>query len=1177
VSALVWIAVPQGRVLNGKAVLSVVITPQLTESLTDAGMTDWPLLLNAQGVKVTVQTRQAGSTTPDATAPPATLRSAARSDVWRQFSQDLAVVPFTRPRGYHPPAVAKTSEDATKVRDTYKRATFAVADPQKVEEQLQNWRGEGEPVRQAVPDLAVRRDEKPDFHRAVAMLREHPEMLRLLGLIVDVELEGLPESTADREISVTWEASPVPVESRWTRYEFDGSLFLPASDGDIAAGMVDLTVPGRWRIVTFDVDAGVAKLRGAARSLSEDRSRRNEGAPSAGSVPSLPALRSAGMMLTRVGREERLTRKSAQGLAASAGGDADKVLMAEDLALGYRIDVRPQDSDTWFSLHRRHATYAMGDVEIVVEDEEGHVKPHAAVIDDAGLHTDEVVARWDGWSLSLPRPRLDGSPSPVRRNGLVQMDYEFEVRYLPVPASLVELEFGRAYQLRARVADLAGGGLGLRDAAAGSAADLETYVRYEPIPPPRLVSPDGLMVVDDQAPGGFRIDSSVVGPGGSLERLVIRSEPTDDGFSTTGFDGDPAYPHNHGRRVEPPVTTFAIAEQHGVLRLTDEAGVTNASRAFFGGRAGEVALDGGAAGPMPDPAALGMAAAVLVQPGLLDEEGPDDRPWEGTWPDVVGKSVELAAGPRGSRPRVRWLTEDDQTSPDGAASPRVQVVLPPGCQVDVELTSTVLGDWIDRFALNRFLSEGSPEGSPTAAQNAMVAGRHPLMSPPRPLMLTHAVRRPLEKPHGKASADRHAGETVARILPTDDPLWGVHVPSTGSVDVTATWEEWGDAPAPTSASAAVAQLNVQRGATSLPGLSHDFGDTKHRMVTFGLTAVSRFRDCFAETDEASLFRLDGALDPVPVPSTARPRPPVVVSVVPAFAWQEERGSGTVTRHRLSGRLRVELARPWFTTGEGEALAVVVWPHDEASLPDELREQVTWSNRDPIHTTPAPPVLPGESMFTGFQGSPVDVRLFEDGPDVRALVYPVFFHEGHWYADVEVPGVAAASYSPFVRLAVARFQGESLLGPGLDLRMSTVVTADLAPVLPDRHLVVRRAAGGLDFTLSGLARVSDTQANRVFASLERFAPGASPDGVDLTSLALGDPGFPAWVRVAGATVTGTVNQALPTLGLPADAGPLRLVVREVEELHSNVSALGVDAPSELADRTVFVDVVDLSDL
>ncbi|MGI8901999.1 MAG: hypothetical protein ACR2HA_13940 [Nocardioides sp.] len=1176
-STLMFVPVPSGRVRDGKPVLSLVMTPRLTTDLATAGMADWPAVVRAPGVSFRVLTRAAGSTTPDAAEPTVTLRSTARSEVWQRFFATIGVTPFTRPRGYHAPVVARTSDDATKVRDTYQGAAVAFADPETVQQELQRWEGEGEDERQAVLDAPEHRDPVPDFHRAVAMLREHPHVLRLLGLVVDLELDGVPEAAADREVSVTWDASPVPVQQRWTRYDFDGTLFLPAAAGDIGGGMVDLTDPDRWRILTFDVDGGVGKLRGAARTLAVERSRRGEAAPGDAmspapaddrddaARPSLPPLRSAGLMLTRVARAQRLKEKSAQGLAASTGANADKVLTAEDLVLGYRIDVRIQDSDTWFSLHRRRATYRIGDLaEIVVDDEEGHVKPHAAVLDDKGLRTDEVVARWDGWSLSVARPRLDGGISTNRRSE-VEMPYDFEVRYTVVPKSLLELEFGRVYQVRARVADLAGGGLALRDRPAGGAAESETYVRYEPIPPPRLVPPVGLLVPDDQAPGRFRIDPDVVGPGGSLERLVIRSDPDGAGFSTAALDADPDYPANRVRRFEAPVTTFPIAEQHGVLRLADSTGVERASRAFVDGRAGEPHVDVAELSQLPDPAALGLAAAVLAQPGLVERVVHEDRPWEGSWPDLAGKELELAAGPPGSTPLVRWLTEDNAASPDGEASPRVQVVLPPGCQVDVEVTSSVLGERIARFALNRFMAEGSPVGGSTAAQNAMAQGRHPLLSPPRRLTLTHAVRRPLQAAHGRVTV-----ETMARIVPTDNPVWGIHVASTASVDVTASWQEWGDAPEPTQASAPVAQLNVRRGAERLPELSHDFGDTKHRQVIFDVTSVSRFRDCFVDTD-AELFRLPGPLEEVSVLSTARPTPPVVVSVVPAFAWQQDRAAGSLTRHRLGGRLRVELARPWFTTGEGEALAVLVWPGAEDELPEAVREQVTWCNRDPIHATATLPALATESQFTGFQAA-VDVPLAPGGPEVRALAFPVFFHENHWYADVELPGVAAASYSPFVRLAVARFQGQSLVAPD-DLRMSSVVTVELSQVLPDRHLEVTRVAGGVQVKLSGLARLAEHQANRIFASLERRV--GAPGG-DLTSLGLGDPDFPAWTRVAGGTTTGVVGESL-SLTPPADGGPLRLVVREVEEMRSDASVLGVDAPDELAHRTVFVDVVDLSDL
>ena len=616
------------------------------------------------------------------------------------------------------------------------------------------------------------------------------------------------------------------------------------------------------------------------------------------------------------------------------------------------------------------------------------------------------------------------------------MPYDFEVDYEPVPASLLELEFGRAYAVRARVADLAGGGLQLRDRPVGGPTKLETYVRYEPLPPPRLVPPAGLMVLDDSAAGGFRIDSSVVGPGGSNERLVIRSEPDGDGFSTASFDSDPAYPDNNPRRFEAPLTTFALAEQHGVLRLSDETGAELASRAFVGGQAGEVSPAGLEAAQLSDPAALGMAVAVLTQPGLLDDEKSDDRPWEGAWPRRVAKDLELAPGGPQSEPRVDWRDRGQPrlTRPRGFSSG-------PGC-APARLPGGgrgllhVLGDWIGRFALNRFLSEPLPDEDDdedldvdaNQAQNAMVRGRHPLLSPTRWLLLTHAVRRPLDPAHGSALARRDAGETVARIAPTDDePVWGIHVASTGSVDVCASWQEWGDAPEPMAASAVVAQVNLPRGTARLPELTMTSATPSTAWSPSG-DGGQPFRDCFVDDDPTS-SGCAGELDVVSVKSTARPLQPVVVSVVPAFPGRRTRRRH-VTRRRLGGRLRVELARPWFTTGEGEGLAVLVWPGAEEPPPRAVREpgHLVQPRPHPRHGRPAC-ACRGEQL-AGFR-PPSTSRSSPGGPAVRALVYPVFIHDGHWYADVELPGVVRESYSPLVRLAVARFQADSLRrhGPG----------------------------------------------------------------------------------------------------------------------------------------------------
>src|SRR5262249_698720 len=72
------------------------------------------------------------------------------------------------------------------------------------------------------------------------------------------------------------------------------------------------------------------------------------------------------------------------------------------------------------------------------------------------------------------------------------------------------------------------------------------------------------------------------------------------------------------------------------------------------------------------------------------------------------------------------------------------------------------------------------------------------------------------------------------------------------------------------------------------------------------------------------FQLAHTQDALDLLSTARPPAPVVLGVVPGFSWQRSQPAANRIEHaRRAQRLRVELARPWFQTGAGEQLAVVL--------------------------------------------------------------------------------------------------------------------------------------------------------------------------------------------------------------------------------------------------------------
>jgi hypothetical protein len=98
----------------------------------------------------------------------------------------------------------------------------------------------------------------------------------------------------------------------------------------------------------------------------------------------------------------------------------------------------------------------------------------------------------------------------------------------------------------------------------------------------------------------------------------------------------------------------------------------------------------------------------------------------------------------------------------------------------------------------------------------------------------------------------------------------------------------------------------------------------------------------------------------------------------------------------------------------------------------------------------------------------------------------------WFADVAFP--ATGSYSPLVRLAVARYQSHGL--PGLEL--STVVRTDFVPLLPDRTCRVEVRAEGAAVRLEARTP-TEVVANRVDAVLERKLADGDPQAGQAASL------------------------------------------------------------------------------
>ncbi|MFC9659819.1 hypothetical protein ACFVJ5_06240 [Nocardia sp. NPDC127606] len=1144
-SEILWVAVPDGR--DGTELsLRVLVVPRLSEgTLSDFGLTDWPSILTDQ-VGFQLRVRSAAGERVIGRSP--RLVSQAKSALWAEFfGGDAGFVRQWEDRTVQPPRVSDTSNTARKVAATLRTVTRTGAErtPEETEatvrDQIAGWNGAATPP---VPDeIAPPPPVVADFHRTVSNLREHPSVLLELGLIFELRCEAADLDVGTAQLSVRCTDPPFLrnlVTSPWTRYELTPASFRPApmaeGSSGIRAGLLDLSdsasltdpgapaAPRRWAIATFDIDGGADGFRQAAHDFALNPPEN----------ATMPPVRSSGISLIRPGRAREFAARSGAGRRARAIGDA--VFSAEDLVLGYRVDIR-REGTPWLSVCERDADYRVNGVDIVSGREEGHVKPFAAVRGADGLlRADEVVVRWDGWSLALPSPNLRGDTAGPARNPAQPLPFDFRCAFTVPPRSMPALRFADLYQMRVRIADMAGGGLTAAELADATVASTGvSYLRHDPVPPPEVHGP------------------AVLAPGAAVVRLVIRS----DFDRTVGqiSASDPDYPAVDARVLRPPTAPFVLIEQHRVLdELTDEESFRLAQRA--------IDADGSGSG-LPDPVASGVRAHVRAgQAGLVTPIG-DHSAWAPGWPDFASKTLQLHEQSGDRAISVRW---------NGAV---LIVALAKGKEATIELSSTLDGELSNHLAISDFLAGGGA-GEAAISPDSTKLGRNPAVTPPIRVTVVHAVKRPLRQPLWALPATaviRGAHDPTVLLTPTFPPVGadaGLDPDSTGRLEVAAAWTEISDTGPEATATRRPVQIAHLHSQTIAPGeapqvrIRHEFGDTGHRVIDYTLTAVSRFRQYFKAGEPESAFAVDRTQAPVVVPSCARPTAPVVLGVVPAFGWRTERiGTDRIELTRDSGRLRVEVARPWYETGDGEQLAVVLAPGADPS--PAVREAVSRMGRDPLFGTPATRPFPPAAWFPASTGQ-VTVFVPELGESVTIAPHPVSPGGDRWFADVEIaapPG--ERSYNPFTRLVVARYQRSSLDG----MSLSPLVVADSVPLLPDRKVVVERSGAELRITVTG---TSPNPLNRLTVFLESCPGPHAPDTVDaVVTDPAESPDLPAWRPVPGHAVERAADGRIPPLPLPPESGHLRLRLRETENLPGSDAA---DLPVDLHLRNVFVATIVL---
>ncbi|MFD7160933.1 hypothetical protein ACFV9C_40560 [Kribbella sp. NPDC059898] len=332
-----------------------------------------------------------------------------------------------------------------------------------------------EPDPNAPPTPRLPRPEH-DFHAKVASFGSTPALLRRLGLAVDAVLDGLDPVAARAALAgATWVSVTITsadedlqvLPPRRTSVLVDGPVFTAQSSSDWVGGALPLG-EDEWVVLDADPDASGLKLDQFSRNLVRQYASEANGDPGT----SAPAtIRATGFALARRGRIDQVRARVQQ--AEQLAADANRALLLDDLVRGVRVEVWDDASAAWHSLHRRRVTVRAEPGGGVVLDD----VPDAGFLQLSALnrtpgdptntyYLHEVVAGWDGWSLSAPRPGRtivhveppgpDGSTEEVVETPPDQPIDGAHVTSRVEPGSLPRLRYGTSYSFRVLAVDLAG-------------------------------------------------------------------------------------------------------------------------------------------------------------------------------------------------------------------------------------------------------------------------------------------------------------------------------------------------------------------------------------------------------------------------------------------------------------------------------------------------------------------------------------------------------------------------------------------------------------------------------------------------------------------------------------------------------------------------------------------------
>jgi hypothetical protein len=573
------------------------------------------------------------------------------------------------------------------------------------------------------------------------------------------------------------------------------------------------------------------------------------------------------------------------------------------------------------------------------------------------------------------------------------------------------------------------------------------------------------------------------------------------------------------------------------------------------------------------------------------------------------------------RLELQPTTGANPTVAAGSGGAPFVVSLPPATILDVPYVSTMHESDLD---LMWCWNNRDPSVPYTAAQAAH--GEVTQLTPSRRFRMVHAVKKPLAAASlTSATLQKLPGWTFSSI--TAGAL-SAHSRSTGEIEVWAEWTETQDLlpnppqigvprkafayrisipydsnsvtfpVVPQHQVASVDECDLPKGA---PNARIDFGDTKYRSIKFRCTASTRYAEYYNPADVADPTQttLPGDLTTTAytVFNSATGPVPDVAYVVPTFNWDTTSGT---THTRTGSSVRIYLNRPWFQTGDGELLGVLVAnvASGAVDVDDTVRPYVSEMGYDPVYGDTFSNVLFGNLAFTTLTASRVvsaAAQTAQGGtsmqvvpaelagtwpkppaPPLPAPPLPVIA-VGHtvqyskerdlWFTDVELD--IGAAYSPMVRLAVARFQPNSIGGARLEV--SKVVRIDCIQLAASRTASISRPMTGAPLVVT----VSGPSATNAYGVTQGGGAGGGHEVI--ATIETRTPGQTEFDWIKGASVTLTPmpmsgntmswSGSIPGVDKTSSTTEVRVRIEESELFNANPDTT---PGSPIGKRPVFVD-------